>query len=353
MSGESITANLLKNYFTSRAQSVDKVASNVNSNNSAISGTKKITTFEYNPTDKQQDVFVSNNTTNKGTKGYTVSGTDLSGGLTNALKEVGGEKADLSKVWVQDNGDNKVTYGFNDSDGNKIYVRYQLDEKGNATEIKRTVQGKDGSSVSTDAQGKVDSTEDIDSKTMDKIQNALGSSYDYSTAEVLGVNKDGSTTYHVKDAQGNDAWVRYDINGNETARTIETQNNERYSIYAENDERGTKGKTTFVQRQEIDGKLIDIEGTYLDSDKVTYQTLTDTQSELNLYNDVYGSIVDTEELEPDIANILEALPSRNDLLNLLDSSGSLLGTIFGEYATEKAIEEIEEAIEKSNEPYLE
>ena len=364
MSGESLTAKLLKNFSASRAESVEEVADSAKKNNTG--STKKVTTFEYDPSDKQKDIFVTNdNDSKKSGSGYTVSGDKLSDNLSGALKEVGGEDADLSKVWVQDNGDNKVTYGFNDADGNKVYVRYELDDDGNATEIKRTVQNKDGSRVSTDEEGKVDSTRDVDSETMDKLQAALGSSYDYSTANMLKEERaDGSTTYHVKDSEGNDAWVRYNKDGKEIARTIETKDDERYSIYAEEDANGEDGKTTFIQRKVENGKLVDVEGVYIDSDVVGYDELTKAQSEMSAYSEYYAGLINEDELVDalgldsaeetgqtvdkntvTIEDFIKVVPDFDTYLDYEAETGFITDTLYGEEATDEDVDEAEEEME--------
>lgn len=350
--------------------------------------------------------------------GFKVTGDDIPDVIKTALGEVGGANSDLSNVWVQPGANNKVTYGITDGEGNTVWVRYELDENGNARETKRTVRDKDGNFESTgvesdndvpnvalnalrdsvgsninpsavniqkmddgnsfvysakDEDGKttyikytrdddgsftevkrtlelgngkfktidgkealtytidengeqnVESTAKLDedgdvvsikfaggneigSDVVLKLKGILGSDYDFTTLTMTNEGDNGDITYNVKDKDGNDAWVRLDKFGNETARTIETQENQFYSIYNENDvNQGEDGATRIVMRtfDENGEKIID--EAKADADKISYDNIAGLQTILAQLSSVMSGEYDAEDIPQDIIETAEVI----------------------------------------------
>ena len=122
--------------------------------------------------------------------GFKVTGDDIPDVIKTALGEVGGANSDLSNVWVQPGANNKVTYGITDGEGNTVWVRYELDENGNARETKRTVRDKDGNFESTG----VESDNDVPNVALNALRDSVGSNINPSAVNIQKMD-DGNSLF--------------------------------------------------------------------------------------------------------------------------------------------------------------
>ena len=385
--------------------------------------TKKNSVFIVDNSDKGSDWFVKTPvpTERDAYNGFTVDGSAIPDAAKNALYEIGGEGSNLSNVWVQPGADNKVTYGITDSEGNRLWVRYELDEDGNAVETKRTTIDKNGNKESTGVESKTDipnsvlndlansigvnlnpssvavqemnngksfvysakdeagrttyikynldengnytqvrktqelgngvfqsiennivstytlddngemlisktatlddngevlSVEFADGKTLDndlvkKIKNILGSSYDYTTLNITNESKYGDITYNVKDKDGNDAWVRFDKDGNETARTVETKENQFYSIYDESDvNEGKENSVRVVMRQFLEDGQVVVDEANESSDKYSYEDLGALHTMLSQVSSVLNGDYNANQVSSEVLDVANAIKEK-------------------------------------------
>lgn len=309
------------------AETVSKAVSSLggNSGENQVQITKT-TAFTVDRSDCGNDWFVKSEVPNErdSYNGFTVKGCDIPDAARAALLEAGGANANLSNVWIQPGLDNKVTYGITDSDGNRLWVRYELDEDGNAVEVKRTVIDEDGNTESTGTESKTD----VPNVALNALKESTGVNISASSVSIQEMDDGKSFVYSAKDEQGRTTYIKYEVdedgNFNEVKRTQELGNgkyqtieNNQAIIYTltGNNEKDVESTSELDE----DGNVVSIE--YANGDKIDNETVRKLEAILGSdYNYATISVTNTSEYGDVTYNVKDK--DGNDAWIRLDKDGN-------------------------------